>query len=345
MIRRLALLAAAQLILAAPGPIDPRSPRPPEDQPIAINAAPIAAPAKDTALGPLRLLSALHLTSKDMRFGGWSGMQFAPNGDVLLLSDRALLMRGRFAASANGGIAGIENARIGLLRDPKGEPPLTDDADSEGIARLRDGRYALSFELNPRLAFYDFDKDGAGAPPQDAPRLLGLEKLSRNQQLEAMTILPDGALFIGSERGDGGNDEALLWRVPLSAQRQTDTQIAPFARFKLPEGYSLTELAAAPNGDVYALLRLYAPLVRPKAQIRKLVFSEANGQTLVTTQLIAQLAAPFPIDNYEAMILQPRENGAPLLYVLSDDNYRDAQKTILLTFEIQEKPAVAGAKP
>ncbi|MET0547548.1 MAG: esterase-like activity of phytase family protein [Caulobacterales bacterium] len=336
--KRFAALAAALLFLAAPGPIDPRSPTLPEDEPVAISAQALSVPAS-YSLGSLRLLSALRLTSKDMRFGGWSGLHVEPNGDVLMLSDRALLLRGRLTTDKNGATTGIAGAEIGLLRDKNGAPLPRDDADSEGVTRLRDGRYALSFETNSRIAFYDFAGKSAGAPPQQTLFFQGANKLSRNQQLEALTTLADGALLVGSERGEGGNDQSILWRVPVAAQTGSANEIPKLATYKLPDGYSLTELAGAPDGSVYALLRFYLPFIGAKAQIRRFQFVEENGKTTLTSELLAQLEPPFPTDNYEGLALGAGPGGTQLLYVLSDDNYRPEQKSILLTFELMEKPA------
>lgn len=330
-----ALLAVAFLaIVAAPSPFDPHSARLRDGEPIAIDASSVPIPENYKNLGPLRPIAALRLTSKDVRFGGWSGLEVKPDGSLLLLSDRAFVLRGRLDMKSGGSIAGIKDARIGALRDSDGQAAQRKRGDSEGLARLRNGQHVVSFELEPRLQFYDFDLMGESALPKDAPALAQVEKLSANAQLEAVTILPDGAILTGSERGFGGDENAVLWRVPANA-KPGDAPIQPLTTIKLPTNFSLTELAAAPDGSVFALFRSYLPILGARAQIWRYRLIEDNGNTRTEGEKLAALETPFPVDNYEGLALTTAPDGGLRLYVISDDNYRTEQKTILLAFDVK----------
>lgn len=334
-----ALLAVACLaIVAAPSPFDPHSARLVDGDPILVEATAISIPGDYKNLGALRPVAALRLTSKDVRFGGWSALEVKANGDFRLLSDRAFVLHGRLEQDSNGAIERIEDARIGVLRDYDGEAALRKRGDSEGLARLKNGRHVVSFELEPRLQFYDFDLLGESALPADAPILAQVEKLSTNAELEALTVLPDGSILTGSERGFGGGDEAVLWRVPPDA-KPGDTPIEPLTTIRLPENFSLTELAAAPDGSIYALFRSYLPILGARAQIWRYRLIEENGQTRAKGEKIAALQTPFPVDNYEGMAIVTAPDGGQRLYVISDDNYRVEQKTILLILDLK-LPAV-----
>ena len=338
-----ALLAVACLaIVAAPSPFDPHSARLVDGDPIVIESTAIPIPTDYKSLGALRPVAAWRLTSKDVRFGGWSALEVKANGDLRLLSDRAFVLHGRFEQYPDDAVEGIEDARIGVLRDRDGEVALRKRGDSEGLARLKNGRHVVSFELEPRLQFYDFDLLGESALPTDAPRLAQVEKLSTNAELEAVTVLPDGSILTGSERGFGGDDDAVLWRVPPDA-KPDDAPIEPLTTIKLPENFSLTELVAAPDGSIYALFRSYLPILGARAQIWRYSLIEENGKTRAKGEKLATLQTPFPVDNYEGMALVAAPDGGQRLYVISDDNYRVEQKTILLIFDLQ--PSAARSAP
>jgi hypothetical protein len=59
--------------------------------------------------------------------------------------------------------------------------------------------------------------------------------------------------------------------------------------------------------------------------------------------MLASLQAPFPVDNYEGLALTARPDGGLRLYVISDDNFRKRQRTILLTFVLGKEPKQKGA--
>jgi hypothetical protein len=329
-----ALLAVAFLaIVAAPSPFDPHSARLMDGEPIAIEASPIPIPENYKNLGPLRPVSAMRLTSKDVRFGGWSALEVRRDGSLLLLSDRAFVMRGRLEMKSGNGVVGIKDARIGALRDYDGQAAQRKRGDSEGLARLKNGQHVVSFELEPRLQFYDFDLMGESALPKGAPALAQVEKLSANAELEAVTVMPDGAILTGSERGFGGDDNAVWWRVPADA-KVGEAPIEPLTTIKLPTNFSLTELAAAPDGSVFALFRSYLPILGARAQIWRYRLIDENGKTRAEGEKLAALETPFPVDNYEGLAVTARPDGGLRLYVISDDNYRAEQKTILLAFEM-----------
>jgi hypothetical protein len=340
--KKLLLTFAFLVIVAAPSPFDPHSARLQDGEPITIEATAEKVPETYNNLGPLRLVAAARLSSKDVRFGGWSALEVKPDGDVLLLSDRAFILRGRLDLQSNGGVIGVKDARIGGVRDKDGEIAQKKRGDSEGLARLKNGMHVVSFELEPRLQFYDFDMLGETALPKDAPALARVDQLAPNAQLEAATVLSDGSILTGSERGFSGDDNAVLWRVPANAKPGAPA-IEPLTTMPLPESFSLTELTAAPDGSIFALFRSYLPILGARAQIWRYTLVEKNGKTRIEGEKLASLEAPFPVDNYEGMAITSGPDGGLRLYIISDDNYRPEQRTILLAFDLKEKAPETGA--
>ena len=47
---------------------------------------------------------------------------------------------------------------------------------------------------------------------------------------------------------------------------------------------------------------------------------------------LAILRSPLPVDNFEAVAARPASDGSVLIYVLSDDNFSAAERTLLLQF-------------
>jgi hypothetical protein len=89
-----------------------------------------------------------------------------------------------------------------------------------------------------------------------------------------------------------------------------------------------------------ALERFYAPVIGARARIKR--FSEAalqaGGDALQGVELLAQIAPPRPVDNFEAIATTRMPNGDTRIYILSDDNYSPRQRTLLYAFDIVSEP-------
>jgi hypothetical protein len=257
---RLALLALtpvlAVLIGSAQGSPCPRPTMP--DWPIEIIATPISQNLRDRTYGSLKLRAILELGSPDEHFGGWSGLTLEPDGPLLALSDRAALLRARFVLDNHQVPTNATAGIMGVLHDEGGDQVPRLRSDAEGLARLPEGSYVVSFETPARIGFYDFGAEGARAPLRLGPPLAGAAKLNVHDQLEAVTSLPDGAILVGSERSFNGGDKAVLWRVPKSEKLGAGAN-EPWTKLTLPRGFSFTDMAAAPDGSVFALFRQFMP--------------------------------------------------------------------------------------
>jgi hypothetical protein len=225
---------------------------------------------------------------------------------------------------------GVADVRYAWMLDERGRPIYNPyQGDTEGLAQLLDGRFAVSFEQSQTVKIYDFNRDGPFGRAMGGPPLAQTRRLRANVGLEALTVTGDGQLLVGAEGGERATTP--LWRVRLDASAPAE----PLMGYPLKPGYSLTGLDRIPGGGYIALERFYAPIIGGRARLT--YFSDAalnaDGDVLEVEEL-AELAPPMPIDNFEGVAATRAPDGATRIYVVSDNNYNRRQRTLLLAFDI-----------
>jgi hypothetical protein len=280
-------------------------------------------------VGRLQFRGGLELGSPRY-FGGLSGIELVDGDRLLILNDDAEWFDTRLVLDEAGDLIGLTPVRYTLMRDGRGEPFANQrTGDSEDLAQLADGRFAVSFEQTQTIRLFDFNRDGPFGASVAGPRLAGAQSLPANAGLEAVTTTADGRLLIGAE---GGGGRTPLWRVSLDAAEPA----APFKYYPLADGYSLTALDRLPDGGFVAVERFYAPVIGARVRITR--FSEealdAPGAVLSGIEVLAEIAPPLLLDNFEAITATRGPNGATRLYVVSDNNYNRRQRTLLYVFDI-----------
>jgi hypothetical protein len=202
-------------------------------------------------------------------------------------------------------------------------------ADSEGLTQLPDGRFAVSFEQTQSIRIYDLNRDGPIAAAHPGPRLSEVAQLPPNQGLEALAATEAGELIIGAE---GGRGPTQIWRAPLGASEEA----APIARYRLSLGYALVGLDRLPDGAFVALERAYAPVLGARTRITRFVESELGDGDTIETEELAHLGAALRLDNFEGIAAAQLSDGTTRLYILSDDNFSDRQRTLLYAFDLDQ---------
>ncbi|HEY6552208.1 MAG TPA: esterase-like activity of phytase family protein, partial [Vicinamibacteria bacterium] len=102
--------------------------------------------------------------------------------------------------------------------------------------------------------------------------------------------------------------------------------------------YRPSDMARLPSGDMVVLERAYNPDrgivgVRLRRVSRKGVKAGAKLQST----LIAELAPPLSVDNFEGIDAVRGQNGETLIYIVSDNNFRTGdQRTLLLMFALDQ---------
>jgi hypothetical protein len=286
-----------------------------------------------TIVGRLRYRGGVELSSEQGVFGGLSGLEVLEDGRLIAISDNGDWFEAHLTLNDAGDLVGARDWRTALMRDENGEPFADKESgDSEDLAQLTDGRFAVSFEQTQSIRIYDLNRDGPFGPAAPGPRLAETDDLPNNSGLEALTSTGGGELLVGAEGGPART--APIWRAALDAP----APVAPSARFALAEGYSLTSLDRLPDGSYVALERFYAPAVGARARISRFTIDAAGA--ISGAEELATLAAPMPVDNFEGISAVRASDGAVRLYIVSDDNFKRRQRTLLLAFDV-----VADAAP
>lgn len=277
-------------------------------------------------VGVLEYRGGLVLTSPDDRFGGLSGMEI--EGDRLLaISDSAYWLTTNLEFDDAGLLTGLSNAFYAPMLDANGQPLVDRAADAEGLAALGNGAYAVSFEREHRIARYDISPDWSGvaiATPTPITPPPGTDRLRDNGGIEGLASA-DYGLWAGVEYPIIDGRPHTLWVMPYDGE-------ATGLPYPAESGFGVTGLDRGPDGNIYLLERIYISGVGNTVRIMR--FGEFGLETEEQRNNIDTLAVLTPdmtVDNFEGIAVG-EVNGEMRLFILSDDNYNESQRTLLLSF-------------
>ncbi len=279
------------------------------------------------AVGALTFLGGLNLTSTDRRFGGFSGLRVSADGTALTaVSDRGYWLTARLTYDRNGWLAGAAEAQMASLRTPRGVPLAGRMRDAEALTRLGDDSWLVAFEQKHRLWRYPRAGVPASAraapfwtPPADA-------KLPRNGGFEAITALAGGEILAVSEYARNAGGDLRGWII-------ADNGAKEFA-YATSGDYSPTDFALLPNGDVLVLERRFGYFTGFGARLRRLRAADIRPGARLDGRVLAVIGGSLVAANFEGLSVRRLGDGTVLVYLLSDDNYRAFQRTLLLMFQL-----------
>jgi hypothetical protein len=327
---RLLLLLLTVPLLATFAPISmgkmPISP----DRP-SVSAEPV--PLRDDApgerrLGRLTFLGGWWLRSNQPEFGGISAMHVS-DGWVLALSDAGRVMR--FVVPTRRGAAPLS---LSVLPDIAGAGKK--QQDTEAIA-VGDGRAWIAFERRNAVHRYRLPNWTSEA----TARPVAMKSWTPNSGGEAMIRLRDGRflLFCEGRMNEAGATEVLLFDgdPALMATRTT------LLRYRPPAGYRITDAAELPDGRLLFLNRRFGLLEGFTAKLTLSDRPALSAGAVLGGREIAHFAPPVTTDNYEALSIGT-ERGRTILWIASDDNFLELERTLLMKFALDEAvtPAEAG---
>ncbi len=302
----------------------------------------------DDRIGRLRYRAVLHLTSASEDFGGFSGLSIAGR-HLTAVSDQGHWLTAALELDQHGTVKGLQAARMGRLCDDDGAPVAWERRDAEEVQHLPGHGYLVSFERHHRIVLYAESENGATYPqpaagatrpsrasgaiafdgvPQPFPFPPGIVATRRNKGMEAVALLPDGRLLTFAEDLRTIDDDIIGWIGRPDAGDWRHLTLPGLGDF-LPTG-----AAVLPGGDLLLLVRNYSR--ETGNLIRLLLFEAASltpGARLRPVEL-ARIEPPATIDNMESVAVGTGPGGETLVYLLSDNNYNDDQRTLLMQFEL-----------
>lgn len=325
-----ALLAAACSHAGAPrAPVAGLAPA--TDPALSVSAVPLFTDTPGRfRTGALEWRGGLEISHDDERFGGLSAMIVSGDGARLLaVSDSAWWVTSELGWAENGHLTSFDSVTIATMRDENGNHLEGVRGDSEGLAALGDGRYAVSFEREHRIWAYDigteWDRADAARPvPVTGP--LPADPVQENGGMEALAGLGDGGLLTGFEYPLGGSTDYNIWHRTGQDWQSTSMEA-------LPE-YGLTGMTVI-EGQVYALERYYSPAVGNRIRIIRFAEADLGRDAVIEPEVLAELGPENSIDNFEG-ITAFRRGEELILLIVSDDNYRvhGPQRTLLMAFAV-----------
>jgi len=317
----LAVLIASFQSIAAPADM--------EVQAIPVHLNPDSATARE--VGALTYLGGLELISDNSAFGGLSGLELNRESETRLIggvisdegrAGRIIIQlspdrRPQSVTITLSALSGLEPGR----RNKR-------DVDAEGLAGFG-GLLAISYERNHRI---EFVQPGAGAViPGPTPE--GIEAADDNRGLEALAFLPDGTLLAGAESVTPTGAPHPVWRFD-------DPQASAPPAFQLNSagpGYGLVGMDATPAGNLVILERFYLPAIGNKIAVSWLdgdTAKTASGR--VDARMLGVIEPPLTVDNFEGVAAVEGPDGATEVWLISDDNFSNRQRTLLLGFSFDE---------
>lgn len=296
-------------------------------QQVSVSQVPLSEDGRDR-IGRLAFRGGIALRSDDTALGGLSDIRLGQDGTAFVaVSDSSAAVMGRLAYDRDGRLTGASDIAITPLNGEGGSPLSGKEGDAEGLVRLPEGGWLVSFERDHRVLHYP---QGLG---QGTPRRLQtppeLANLSNNGGLESLARLPDGRLLLIAEDGEGGGVSPAWFGRPGAWSAFGYQAREPFR----PVG-----AAVLPDGDILVLERRASWIGGWGSRVVRIGSAEleraAAAGSAVEGVEVGRLDPPMSVDNYEGIDVRVSSDGRTLVYLVSDDNFSATQRTIILMFEL-----------
>lgn len=278
----------------------------------------------------------LVMTSQIPEFGGLSGITFtSDNNQLTMVSDQGNFISGHLIYDEAGAPLGFGGVSIHPIQNSKGvELPRKFARDAEAIETIvRDGVYAavrVGFENLTRVADFALNNGVPGGPAREVAIPQWLSNLRTNSSIEAVCIAPPASPVAGST--------ILITEIARSDSNYSAFMLGNRDRGELAinrtPGLDPTDCAFLPNGDLLVLERGIAFLAF-SMQVRRISATEVRPGNKLTGEVILS-ASGGDIDNMEGITVHKGPNGDTRITLISDDNFNDWERTLLLEFSLPE---------
>lgn len=287
----------------------------------------------------LTYLGGLQLDSANDIFGGLSAIGFVgTEGKLVMVTDRGNFVSGQLIYDEADRPLSLVGVDISPIQNSKGADlprAFARDAEALTIIERPDNRSVVrvGFENLTRVADFHLENAVPTGPASEVviPEWLTGERT--NESLEAVCIAPAASPIAGSTllitegvvTGDGAHAAYLLGKNDKGPLGYVSGQAT-----------SPTDCAFLPNGDllvlergvvlisfVARLVRINAADVKPGSQMTGEVLYEGSGGDL---------------DNMEGLAVHTTPKGETRITLLSDNNFNDWERNLLLEFSLPPAP-------
>lgn len=281
---------------------------------ITIDAEPIALNPQIpsmTAIGDFHYAGGLVLGSRQTnQLHELSDIVLTGTDRITAVGDGGVLLEARIVLDSNGRLTGVTDARLTRLVGETGRPLAGNDSDAEGLTILPSGDRLISFEHHHRIWLYPQD----GGLPRTVPSPRA--SFPPNAGMEGVTAEPD----IGADAYlVGGEESGDTWTCRIADACVKELTV------EKPKEFGLVALNRLPGGVTAYLLRAYDPVRRNRITLKIM-----RGTTLITRM---DIAPPMTVDNFEGLTSIAGANRGRRFYLISDDNNRPTQRTLLMAFD------------
>ena len=279
----------------------------------------------------------LELHGSSDAFGGLSGLGFvSDDGRLVMVSDVGRFISGQLIYDEETRPLSLVGVTIEAIQNSRGAAlPRAFARDAEALAVIvRDGRPSavrVGFENLTRVADFQLENHVPRGAAREVAIPDWLTATRTNQSLEAVCIAPPASPIAGSTLllTEGVIDDDGLHSAYLLGRNDR----GPLS-YASSEGTDPTDCVFLPNGDLLVLergialftfqmrlKRVAAEDVKPGAHMRGEVLLEATGGD---------------IDNMEALGVHKAPDGTMRITIVSDNNFNDWERTLLLEFSLPE---------
>ncbi len=292
-------------------------------EPIMLDVKPIPLDASQparTTIGKLEWRGGLEISSRDRRFGGYSGLVMQMGGQQMVAaSDVGHFLTAKLTYT-DGRLTGLEQPDWQPLRGLDGQP-VTDKvlADAEALRRDIDGSWLVTFERQHRVWRYP-NLVGRGEAVE-VP--VGFDAQPDNGGPEALAVFGDGRWLVLSEDGRATPDILKAWL------RQPDGTWSDLG-YRTTGIFVPTDAVALSNGDLLVVERRFTRELGVACRLMHVKGDTIRAGAVLEGTELAAFAPPVSVDNLEAVDAALTADGGVRIWLLADDNQNPQQRTLLM---------------
>lgn len=290
--------------------------------------------------GSLEWVGGFVLNDRTDRLGGLSSLSVLDGGRRLIsVSDDGTEFNAEILRDGDGRPVDVDKQALRQLRVLKQRMRYRSDMDTEGfdVAHQPGGDIAyVSFEASPRVAFAPIDADGWIGPLRKMVLPRAVEAIDGNAGFETVVAAPAGSALAGSllaiaetDPDDSGLSPGWIFR-----QDRIDQRDAPSFSVVQSDGYSITDGAFMPNGNLVLLERRFGISIGIGMRMRMIEAADIRPGAKLEGRVLIEANLADEIDNMEGLSVWTDDAGATRLSVVSDDNHSFLQRMLYLEFKL-----------